>query len=63
MITSYDIYATLINILYMNDNFNFTKNYQGQSLFTKIDGLKRSCKNYNELNGENSDYCKCYLYE
>ena len=47
----------------MNDNFNFTENYQGQSLFTKIDGLKRSCKNYNELNGENSDYCKCYLYE
>ena len=64
MITSYDIYATLFNILYMNEkNFNLKKNYQGQSLFTKIDGLKRSCKNYKELNGENSDYCKCYLYE
>ena len=63
MITSYDIYGTLINILYVNDNFNFSKNYNGQSLFKKIDGLKRSCENYSEIKEKNRDICYCKFFK
>ena len=56
-VTPYDIFGTFIDILYSKDdkpNFYFN----GQSLLEKINGLERSCKNYEEL--KDYIFCRCF---
>ena len=58
-VTPYDIFGTFIDILYQKGEepkFYFN----GQSLFEKINGLERSCKNYKELS--DYAYCRCFDY-
>ena len=58
-VTPYDIFGTFIDILYSKgDEPKFY--YNGQSLFEKINGLERSCKNYKEL--RNYVHCRCFDY-
>ena len=57
LVTPYDIFGTFIDILYSKDdkpNFYFN----GQSLLEKINGLERSCKNYEEL--KDYIFCRCF---
>ncbi len=59
MITAYDIFNTLIHIIY-GDDFETVNvhSMKGVSLFKFIDERNRSCDLYEEL--INSDNCRCY---
>ena len=58
-VTPYDIFGTFIDILYpKGEEPNFY--FNGQSLLEKINGLERSCKNYEEL--RDYVYCRCFDY-
>ena len=59
MITAYDVYNTLIHIIY-GDDFEMMNvhNEKGVSLFKYIEEKDRSCDDYEEL--INSDNCRCY---
>ena len=58
-VTPYDIFGTLIDVLYeKEDRPNFY--FNGQSLLEKINGLKRTCRNYEELN--ETTYCRCFNF-
>ena len=59
-ITPYDIHDTLIHILFDNCNY-YSKS--GQSIFLKIDGLKRKCENYHEDYDNMEKYCSCINYK
>ena len=58
MITAYDVFNTLIHIIYGDDfeelNIHNTK---GVSLFKYIDENNRTCDNYEELKKK---HCRCY---
>ena len=55
-ITPYDIHDTLINILF--DECDYYSG-SGQTLFQKVDGLKRSCSNYPNDFDNMKRYCSC----
>ena len=55
-ITPYDIHDTLINILF--DECDYYSG-SGQTLFQKVDGLKRSCANYPKDFDNMERYCSC----
>ena len=57
LVTPYDIFGTFIDVLFtIKDRPSFY--FNGQSLLTKINGLKRSCNTYSELRG--ARFCRCF---
>ena len=57
LITPYDIYNTLIHIIYGDIN-DFKYNQKGASLFMKIDNTKRDCTHFDQDN-EEKGLCRC----
>jgi hypothetical protein len=58
-ITPYDIYDTLINIIY-NENSNITfYTGKGDSVLNSIKTKERNCKKYFEMK---KDFCRCIDY-
>ena len=53
MITPYDIYYSLLNII-ENKNYNNHSN-----IFSELKDIKRNCDTYSDWNNKN--YCKCHL--
>ena len=58
-ITPYDIHDTLIDFI-GGDQHSYSS--YGQSLLTKIDGLKRTCMNYKQDFDDMELYCSCIDY-
>ena len=61
LITAYDIHDTLLDMINVDKkNYEIMEQNKGQSLFIKINGKERSCKNYDEEISDTFCYCQNY---
>ena len=57
LVTPYDIFFSLCYLIDVDGNGDKNK---GQSLFQKINGLERSCENYNDFDDKKDCHCINY---